>query len=77
MAIQIKSLIIPLSLAAAFAGPATAHAETVKMAFIDPLSGPFAPVGQGILNSWQYIAEMANAKKWAGDNTFEIFGFDN
>jgi branched-chain amino acid transport system substrate-binding protein len=77
MAIQFKSLIIPLSLAAAFAGPATAHAETVKMAFIDPLSGPFAPVGQGILKSWQYIAEMANAQKWAGGNTFEIVGFDN
>ncbi|RJF98475.1 branched-chain amino acid ABC transporter substrate-binding protein [Noviherbaspirillum saxi] len=77
MAIQFKSLIIPLSLAAAFAGPATAHAETVKMAFIDPLSGPFAPVGQGIFKSWQYIAEMANAQKWGGDNTFEIVGFDN
>ncbi len=77
MAKQFKSLIIPISLAAAFAIPMTASAETVKMAFIDPLSGPFAPVGQGILKSWQYIADMANAQKWAGDNTFEIVGFDN
>ncbi|WP_420093134.1 branched-chain amino acid ABC transporter substrate-binding protein [Noviherbaspirillum denitrificans] len=57
--------------------PGTASAETVKMAFIDPLSGPFAPVGQGILKSFQYIAEKANAEKWAGDNKFEINGFDN
>ena len=77
MATQFKSLIIPLSLAAAFAVPVSAQAEVVKMAFIDPLSGPFAPVGQGILNSWQYIAEMANQQKWAGDNTFDIAGFDN
>jgi len=77
MANRIGSLIIPLSLAAAFALPAAVHAETVKMAFIDPLSGPFAPVGQGILKSWQYIAEKANAEKWAGDHTFEIVGFDN
>jgi branched-chain amino acid transport system substrate-binding protein len=77
MAIQFRSLLIPLSVAAAFAMPFTANAETVKMAFIDPLSGPFAPVGQGILKSWQYIADMANAQKWAGEHTFEIVGFDN
>jgi len=77
MATPIKSLIVPLTLAAAFAIPAGAHAETVKIAFIDPLSGPFAPVGQGILNSWQYIAEKANAEKWAGEHKFEIVGFDN
>jgi branched-chain amino acid transport system substrate-binding protein len=77
MATQFKSLIIPLSLAVAFALPGTVSAETVKMAFIDPLSGPFAPVGQGILKSFQFIAEKANAEKWAGEHKFEIVGFDN
>ncbi|WP_136419476.1 branched-chain amino acid ABC transporter substrate-binding protein [Herbaspirillum sp. ST 5-3] len=77
MATHFKSLIFPVSLAAAFAIPATASADVVKMAFIDPLSGAFAPVGQGILKSWQFIAEKANAEKWAGPNTFEIVGFDN
>jgi branched-chain amino acid transport system substrate-binding protein len=77
MATQFKKLIIPLSMAAAFALPGTASAETVKMAFIDPLSGPFAPVGQGILKSFQYIAEKANNEKWAGEHKFEIVGFDN
>ena len=60
MATHIKPLFIPLSLAAAFAMPLASHAETVKMAFIDPLSGPFAPVGQNILKSWQFIAAKAN-----------------
>ncbi|MGC4007489.1 MAG: hypothetical protein QM811_31950 [Pirellulales bacterium] len=58
-------------MAAAFASP-IANAETVKIAFIDPLSGPFAPVGQESLKSLQLIAEKANQGKWAGDNKFEI-----
>jgi branched-chain amino acid transport system substrate-binding protein len=77
MATSFKPLILSLSVAAAMLSHGAANAETVKMAFIDPLSGPFAPVGQGILKSWQYIAEKANAEKWGGDNTFEIVGFDN
>ncbi len=77
MTIRLKSLILPVSLAAALAIPATAGAEVVKMAFIDPLSGSFAPVGENMLRSWQYVADLANKQKWAGDNTFEIVGFDN
>ena len=37
-----------------------AQAQTVKIGFIDPLSGLMAPVGQNQLNSWKYIAEIAN-----------------
>ena len=57
--------------------PSIASAETVKLAFIDPLSGAFAPVGQNQLKTWQAMAEVANQRKWAGSNTFEIVGFDN
>ncbi len=57
--------------------PTIASAETVKLAFIDPLSGAFAPVGQNQLKTWQAMAEVANQRKWAGSNTFEIVGFDN
>ena len=69
-------------LAAAFGAASTllafgAQAQTVKIAFIDPLSGLMAPVGQNQLHSWQYIAEMANQKNWAGGPKFEIVGFDN
>ncbi len=55
----------------------TASAETVKIAFIDPLSGLMAPVGQNGLHSWQYVAEIANEKNWSGGPKFEIVGFDN
>ncbi len=51
--------------------------ETVKIAFIDPLSGPFANVGQNQLKSWQFVADrMSGAKNPAGVK-FEITGFDN
>jgi branched-chain amino acid transport system substrate-binding protein len=73
---QCRPLVLGLSIAAALAAPAAA-AENVKIAFIDPLSGPFAPVGQNLLRSWQIVAEAANRGKWAGDNTIEVVGFDN
>ncbi len=71
-----------LVLAAAFGAASTllafgAQAQTVKIAFIDPLSGLMAPVGQNQLHSWQFIADMANQKNWAGGPKFEIVGFDN
>ena len=56
---------------------AAAQAETVKVAFIDPLSGPFAPVGQNQLRSFQAIAELASKDKWAGEHKIEVVGFDN
>ncbi|MBI3231130.1 MAG: branched-chain amino acid ABC transporter substrate-binding protein [Burkholderiales bacterium] len=58
-----------------FAVPA--NAETIKIAFIDPLSGPFAPVGQNQLKTFQLMAEQANKGKWAGEHQFEVVGFDN
>ncbi|MFZ6765523.1 branched-chain amino acid ABC transporter substrate-binding protein [Undibacterium sp. Di26W] len=64
------------AVALTFAVPAV-MADTIKIAYIDPLSGAFAPVGQNILNSYQLIADKANAEKWAGEHKFEIVGFDN
>ena len=52
-------------------------ADTVKIAFIDPLSGPFGPVGQNQLKSFQLIADVATKGKWAGENKLEVVGFDN
>ncbi|HEX8612837.1 MAG TPA: branched-chain amino acid ABC transporter substrate-binding protein [Telluria sp.] len=68
----------PLTLAVSFALlSASAQADTVKIAFIDPLSGPFAPVGQNQLKSFQLIADMASTQKWAGEHKIEVVGFDN
>jgi branched-chain amino acid transport system substrate-binding protein len=49
--------------------------ESVKIAFIDPLSGPFANVGQNQLKSWQFTGEQF-AKNPAGVK-FEFVPFDN
>ena len=57
--------------------PLMASAENVKIAYIDPLSGAFAPVGQSQLKTWEAMAAVGNQRKWAGANTFEIVGFDN
>ncbi|RJG06048.1 branched-chain amino acid ABC transporter substrate-binding protein [Noviherbaspirillum cavernae] len=76
MTLQLRPIVLALSAAAAFAS-AGAGAENVKIAFIDPLSGPFAPVGQNMLKSWQAMADLANQSKWAGDNIIEVVGFDN
>jgi branched-chain amino acid transport system substrate-binding protein len=50
--------------------------ETVKIGFIDPLSGPFANIGQNQLKSWQFTAEQFNKKNPAGVK-FEFVPFDN
>ncbi|MDY7540241.1 branched-chain amino acid ABC transporter substrate-binding protein [Undibacterium sp. RTI2.1] len=66
---------VSLSIAALLA-PA-AHAENVKIAFIDALSGTFAPTGQTALKNFQMVTEVANKEKWGGPaNTIEMVGFD-
>lgn len=62
----------------AVALPTAASAEVVKIAFIDPLSGILANVGQNQLKSFQFLVEKINEQKRAGPGiTFEIVPFDN
>lgn len=58
-------------------GAGSALAEKIRIAYIDPLSGPFAETGVNVLRSWQLIAEIANREGWAPGHTFEVNGFDN
>jgi branched-chain amino acid transport system substrate-binding protein len=70
--------IVAATAALACAGVAFAQkGETVKIAFIDPLSGPFANVGQNQLRSWQFVAERLNGAKNPAGVKFEVVGFDN
>ena len=63
--------------AALVTGVAFAQAgQTIKIGFIDPLSGPFANIGQNQLKSWQFVAEHFNKKNAAGVK-YEFVGFDN
>jgi branched-chain amino acid transport system substrate-binding protein len=59
------------------AAPAVA-AQTVRIAYVDPLSGPFAGVGTNLLRHFQFMAEQMNAQQAAGPGVkFEIVPFDN
>jgi branched-chain amino acid transport system substrate-binding protein len=76
MKIPFRPLVAALSVAAAFASPA-ALADTVRIALIETLSGPFAPIGNNQFNSYRMFAEMAKKQKWAGEHDIEFVGFDN
>ncbi|WP_439589546.1 branched-chain amino acid ABC transporter substrate-binding protein [Hydrogenophaga sp.] len=76
MHFAVKSLTAASLIACALAAHAQ-KGETVKIAFMDPLSGPFANVGQNQLKSWQFAAEqLSGAKNPAGVN-YQVVGFDN
>ena len=58
--------------------PAAAPPQTVKIAFVDPLSGPFAGIGSSLLKHFQLMAEVVSAQELAGPGIrFEIVPFDN
>ena len=62
----------------AFAGAAFAQkGETVKIAFIDPLSGLMGPVGSNQLKSFQFFAEKFNGANNPAGVKFEVVPFDN
>lgn len=66
---------VAISAGAAFAA---AHA-TVKIAFIDPLSGPFATTGTNGLAEFNYAADVLVNQEGGvlGGKKFEIVAFDN
>jgi branched-chain amino acid transport system substrate-binding protein len=51
--------------------------ETIKIAFIDPLSGGAAGTGDAGLKTYQLIAEQLNAKGGVLGRKIEIVGYDN
>lgn len=52
-------------------------AETVKIGFIDVLSGPFALTGQGSLKQLREVVLQLNEKSAPTDPKFEVIEFDN
>ena len=59
------------------AGGQSAAQDTIKIAYIDPLSGPGATVGEVGLKTFQFLADELNAKGGAAGKKFEILPFDN
>jgi len=76
MQFTLKS-IAACALLACATGTFAQNGQVVKIAFIDPLSGPFANVGQNQLKSWQFAAEQLGGAKNPAGVKFEVTGFDN
>jgi branched-chain amino acid transport system substrate-binding protein len=61
---------------ALLATPAAAQ-STIKVAYIDPLSGGGASVGEVGLKTFQYLADQINAKGGILGMKLEVVGYDN
>jgi branched-chain amino acid transport system substrate-binding protein len=59
------------------ATPAYAQTTTIKLAYIDPLSGPGATIGEVGLKTFQFLVDELNAKGAAAGVKFEVLPFDN
>ncbi|MBW7834449.1 MAG: branched-chain amino acid ABC transporter substrate-binding protein [Simplicispira suum] len=75
MNFAIKTVAASILLASA-GGVFAQKGETVKIAWLDPLSGLMAAVGTNQLKTWQFVAEEFNKKNAAGVK-YEIIGIDN
>ncbi|MGE0605051.1 MAG: ABC transporter substrate-binding protein, partial [Xanthobacteraceae bacterium] len=49
-----------------------AQSATIKIAYVDPLSGPMAGIGDTGLKNFQFILEQINAKGGANGKKLEI-----
>src|ERR1700726_4096911 len=65
------TLVLPM-----FGGTAMAQ-ETLKIGYIDPLSGGGASIGEVGLKTFQFLADDLNAKGGALGRKFEIVAYDN
>ena len=65
-----------ISTAALMCGTQAALAETVKIAFIDVLSGPFAAAGEGSLKQLREVVSQLNARSALNETKFEVVAFD-
>ena len=55
-----------------------AAAQSVRIAFIDPLSGPFANIGEMEVRAFQYAIDQVNARGGVlGGAKLELVAFDN
>ena len=71
--------LVTSALFSAVLGTAAFAEDTVKIAFIDPLSGPFATTGTNGLAEWEFAAEELVNKQGGvlGGKKLEIVAFDN
>jgi len=68
---------VVLGLGLLFCGRPAVAADTIKIAFIGPFSGAFAPQGDAFFKELQYSLEAVNAKGGALGKKFELVTFDD
>jgi branched-chain amino acid transport system substrate-binding protein len=73
---QTTKIAMAAALLAMAAGAQAQKGETVKIGWVDPLSGLMAPVGQNQIKSYQFVAEHFNKSNPAGVK-FEMVPIDN
>jgi branched-chain amino acid transport system substrate-binding protein len=61
----------------ALCGQPAAAEETIKIGYVDPLSGPFAATGDNFLKVFAYVIELANAKGGPLGRKYELVPFDS
>jgi len=67
--------LVVLAVSALLAAPASAQ---IKIAYVDPLSGPFANIGQQGLQHFQFLVDRINAAGGVlGGQKLEVVSFDN
>lgn len=72
-----RKLTLAIAVIAPMLGQAASAEDTIKIGYIDPLSGGGASVGEGGLKTFQYLAEEMNAKGGILGKNIEIVGLDN
>ncbi|MBR0994201.1 branched-chain amino acid ABC transporter substrate-binding protein [Bradyrhizobium japonicum] len=72
-----RKLTLAIAVIAPMLGQAASAEDTIKIGYIDPLSGGGASVGEGGLKTFQYLAEEMNAKGGILGKKIEIVGLDN
>jgi branched-chain amino acid transport system substrate-binding protein len=60
-----------------FSAKPSVAADTIKIAYVDPLSGPFAHAGDQFLKVFSYVFDKINAEGGALGRKFELVAFDN
>ena len=78
MTTRLKSLLAACALAiTALCGSPAQAADTIKVAYIDPFSGPFASGGDEFLKIFKVLFDRLNAKGGALGKQFELVPFDD
>src|SRR6201995_4440185 len=72
-----RKLTLAIAVIAPMLGQAASAEDTLKIGYIDPLSGGGASVGEGGLKTFQYLADELNAKGGILGHKIEIIGLDN